>query len=52
MTPTPALRPAGALAANLTAMLSMLLWAAGLPAADALIAALPPLPLAATPNPC
>lgn len=45
MTPTPT--PAGALAANLTAMLSMLLWAAGLPAADPLIAALPPLPLAA-----
>ncbi len=40
-------RPAPLLLANLTCMLSMLVWAAGLPAADILIRPLQPLPLSA-----
>ncbi|MDP3960121.1 MAG: EamA family transporter [Pseudorhodobacter sp.] len=37
----------GPLAANLICMASMLVWAVGLPAADVLIAVLPPLPITA-----
>lgn len=39
--------PTGILAANLICMASMLIWAAGLPAADLLIPLVPPIPLAA-----
>ncbi len=42
---TPA-APTGILAANLICMASMLVWAAGLPAADVLIPLIPPIPLA------
>lgn len=46
MTATPPLAaPRGALAANLICMASMLVWAAGLPAADLLIPLVPPLQL-------
>ena len=41
------LAPRGLLAANLICMLSMIVWAAGLPAANMLIPIVPPLPLAA-----
>ncbi|MBS0573830.1 MAG: DMT family transporter [Proteobacteria bacterium] len=44
MPPAPSPTP---LAANLMCMASMFIWAAGLPAAEPLIALLPPLPLAA-----